>query len=192
MRHIGRIGISLLGLCVAAGCRASTKVVEEPRADFHLTEGNRGYLVGTPPEAGPRKATRQVVEADIEVPSFGGGGTVASAPAPIQVPAAPSQDLPPEWPLDVSVGEPEFSAATSTSAEQYAVRPGDSLWSIAAKPEVFGDGNRWRDLYDANRDLLKQPADLRAGMTLRVPRTGSLGQAIPEPALSAEEQRFVK
>jgi hypothetical protein len=191
MRGLERLVIGLIGVGMLAGCRATTKVVEEPRVDIELAGGgNRGFIVGTPPTTPVSKTTRQVVEADIELPAFGGGGTATQANT--SVPASELNTpapIGPDLPLDVNVGEPELSAAAGS--DQYVVKNGESLWTIAAKPEVFGDGNRWRALFDANRDLLKQPGDLRAGMTLRVPRDGSVG-ALPDPELSAEEQRFVK
>ena len=55
--------------------------------------------------------------------------------------------------------------------DTYVVKKGDSLWSIAAKPEVYGTATKWRRLYDANRDLLKSPERLRPGMTLKIPRS---------------------
>ena len=50
------------------------------------------------------------------------------------------------------------------------VKKGGSLWSIAAKPEVYGKATRGRRLFDANRDVLKSPDRLRPGMTLKIPR----------------------
>lgn len=50
---------------------------------------------------------------------------------------------------------------------EYTVRRGDSLWSIAE--ELFGDGRRWRDLYEANQDRIQDPARIVAGTRLRIP-----------------------
>lgn len=38
------------------------------RVDQHLEEGNRGYLVGTPPPVEERKTTRQLITIDVDVP----------------------------------------------------------------------------------------------------------------------------
>jgi nucleoid-associated protein YgaU len=46
----------------------------------------------------------------------------------------------------------------------YVVREGDSLFKIAEK--VLGDGEGWRSIYDANRELLKSPFHLRRGQVL--------------------------
>ncbi|HTB33240.1 MAG TPA: LysM peptidoglycan-binding domain-containing protein, partial [bacterium] len=54
------------------------------------------------------------------------------------------------------------------------VQPGDTLWSVAARPEVYGDPHLYFLLYDANRGRLARPDALRAGQWLLVPRGVSL------------------
>lgn len=49
----------------------------------------------------------------------------------------------------------------------HVVTNGESLWKIA-KTEL-GDGNRWKEIYDANRDVLDKPESIRKGMRLRIP-----------------------
>ena len=49
----------------------------------------------------------------------------------------------------------------------HVVASGESLWKIA-KSEL-GDGNRWKEIYDANRDVLDKPESIRKGMRLRIP-----------------------
>jgi nucleoid-associated protein YgaU len=58
-------------------------------------------------------------------------------------------------------------AIVPPSVVEYEVRPGDTLRSIAER--VYGDSGRWRDLYEANRDLIPAPNVLRSGIRLRVP-----------------------
>lgn len=48
------------------------------------------------------------------------------------------------------------------------VEKNDTLRKIAAR--VYGDQGRWRDLYEANRNLLQRPEDVRVGQVLVVPR----------------------
>jgi nucleoid-associated protein YgaU len=57
--------------------------------------------------------------------------------------------------------------ATVTEATTYTVAPGDMLSEIAE--EVMGSARRWRDLYDHNRDVIKDPDHIRAGTVLRIP-----------------------
>lgn len=52
-------------------------------------------------------------------------------------------------------------------ADSYVVEPGDSLWSIAG--EQLGDGTRWIELYDANRQVIgDNPNLILPGMELHL------------------------
>ena len=156
-----------LVMLMLSGCRSATRMAEYPRADLELTTGgNRGYLVGAPPaSAGSWKSTRQMVETEVEVPALSKRAG------------------------QVGVGSNETSAADADMAEQsawnasgasqdiigsYTVKSNDTLWSIAADPKVYGDANKWKLLYDANRDVLKSPDRLQAGMTLKIPRAADV------------------
>lgn len=52
----------------------------------------------------------------------------------------------------------------------YTVNDGDLLWSIAKRPDVYGDPLLWPLLYQANRDQIKDPRKIYAGQTLSIPR----------------------
>ena len=49
----------------------------------------------------------------------------------------------------------------------YVVQPGDSLSKIAK--EVYGDGSRWRRIFEANRDRISDPSMIHPGQELRIP-----------------------
>jgi len=52
--------------------------------------------------------------------------------------------------------------------EEYTVKSGDSLSAIAE--DKLGDGNRWREIYDANKDQIGADPDLiQPGMKLKLP-----------------------
>lgn len=59
------------------------------------------------------------------------------------------------------------SRNTSAAPNNYTVQAGDNLTRIAAVQ--LGDGDRWRELYEANADQLASPNALVAGQTLRLP-----------------------
>lgn len=170
MRHVSVVVCGLGSLLWVVGCRAPTRVVirvtEVPRVDLELSGGNRGYLIGTPPEPKRLKTTRQMIETDVEIPSF-----YKPKPPGLKVRlddlAAPETDAAREAAgMDVAAG--------AASYDTYVVQKGDSLWSIAAKPEIYGKATRWRQLLEANRELLKgSPDRLRAGMTIKIPRGDS-------------------
>ena len=153
------LGLGLLVLAVMSGCRTATRVTTFPRVDLEMEgTGNRGYLVGTPPAAGDLKTTREMIETDIEIPSFYKPKRGVSSGGLEEI-------VPPEMGMEEAGGAPAAGPYDS-----YVVQKGDSLWSIAAKPKIYGKATHWRRIFDANRDLLKSPDRLKAGMTLKIPR----------------------
>lgn len=54
----------------------------------------------------------------------------------------------------------------------YTVQSGDSLWAIA--DYFYGDGFRYTDVFEANRDLIEQTNLLNIGQPLRIPITGTI------------------
>ena len=58
-------------------------------------------------------------------------------------------------------------AAASQQSETYVVVAGDSLWKIAKA--AYGKGSMWKVLYEANRDLIKNPNMIYVGQTLVIP-----------------------
>ncbi|MBX2851312.1 MAG: LysM peptidoglycan-binding domain-containing protein [Phycisphaeraceae bacterium] len=59
--------------------------------------------------------------------------------------------------------EREQPAARNT----YTVKEGDSLYRIAQ--QLLGDGERYDEIYKANKDKLSSANDIRVGMTLKLP-----------------------
>ena len=57
--------------------------------------------------------------------------------------------------------------AAPPKVETYTVLKGDSLSKIAKK--VYGDANRWRVIYEANTDIIKNPDLIHPGQTLKIP-----------------------
>ncbi len=55
-------------------------------------------------------------------------------------------------------------------ATDYAVGDGENLWTISAKPEVYGEGLLWPLLYQANRDQIKDPRQIFPGQSLNIRR----------------------
>lgn len=61
--------------------------------------------------------------------------------------------------------------SANTFAASYTVRPGDSLWKIAR--EQLGSGNRWGELYEANRGQIANPRLIYPGQVLTLPGEAS-------------------
>ena len=66
---------------------------------------------------------------------------------------------------------PDFSdvesGASSTAMKIYEVISGDSLSKIAKRE--YGNANEWKRIYEANRDLLKDPDKIYPGQKLKIP-----------------------
>lgn len=156
----------LSAIVLLAGCRTATRIKDVPRVDLELTGGgNRGYLLGTPPESATLKPTRQILETDIEIPSYY-KPKPRSAAAAGQVESSEPGDG--QGAIAVGGSSQEVEAGPM---DTYVVQNGDTLSGIAAKPEIYGKATKWNRLLKANHDLLKgNPKYLRAGMTLKIPR----------------------
>ena len=56
---------------------------------------------------------------------------------------------------------------TIGSGKTYVVANGDSLSKIAKRE--YGDASKWRRIYEANKDLIKDPDLIYPGQELKVP-----------------------
>ncbi|MDX3937126.1 LysM peptidoglycan-binding domain-containing protein [Stenotrophomonas sp. SAM-B] len=72
------------------------------------------------------------------------------------------------------VDQVDFSGVTAsvdTTAEKvggtYTVQKGDSLSKIAK--QELGDGNAWKRIFEANRDVLDDPDKIQPGQILKLP-----------------------
>ena len=64
---------------------------------------------------------------------------------------------------------PAATQPTNTfgSGKTYIVVKGDSLSKIAKRE--YGDANKWRTIYEANNDLIKDPDLIYPGQELKIP-----------------------
>ena len=51
----------------------------------------------------------------------------------------------------------------------YKVKKGDFLIKIAGKKDIYGEGNAWKKIYQANRDKIKNPNLIYPGQELQIP-----------------------
>lgn len=66
-----------------------------------------------------------------------------------------------------SAAASEYTAAT-TYYDTYTVVKGDCLWSIAKK--YYGSGTQYTKIYNANRDIIKNPSLIYPGQVLKIPK----------------------
>ncbi len=69
---------------------------------------------------------------------------------------------------DVQAGSSTRPAEPEPEPEIYTVVSGDSLSKIAQR--LYGNANQWRQIFDANRDQIKNPDLIHPGQKLRIPR----------------------
>jgi nucleoid-associated protein YgaU len=66
---------------------------------------------------------------------------------------------------------PDFSnvksGASSTATRIYVVVSGDSLSKIAKRE--YGDANKWKQIFEANRDIIKDTNLIHPGQKLKLP-----------------------
>lgn len=79
------------------------------------------------------------------------------------------------WDLDTSIRAVEVPALETedTTSKQpasgttYVVTSGDCLWNITY--QFYGAGNRWAEIYEANKDVIQEPNTLHVGQVLVIP-----------------------
>ena len=55
----------------------------------------------------------------------------------------------------------------ASTVRRHTIRPGDTLSKLAQ--QYYNNRAKWRDIYAANRDVMKNETDLKAGMVLKIP-----------------------
>ncbi len=106
-------------------------------------------------------------------PSLRGvGDPLTTMPDVAAAPPATNEEAPETSPPPVpQFPDARYSTAgsndTARDLRTHVIKAGDTLWSISV--EHYGDGHRARAIYEANRDQIKDPANLRSGQELVLP-----------------------
>ena len=87
-------------------------------------------------------------------------------PAPVPRPATATPTRPvPATPTRPGPVQPPGPAAGN---RRHTVGPGDTLFKLAQ--QYYGDRSRWKDIFEANRNVMKSKDDpLKIGTVLRIP-----------------------
>lgn len=101
-----------------------------------------------------------------------------TAPEPVYVEET-SSDVPKVSIVEEDTDQPQVVVSESqtldtleaeTPIEIYIVKKNESLWDIAGRKEIYGNSLKWRDIYEANKDKIRNPDKIREGMRLKIPR----------------------
>ncbi|MFH1812122.1 MAG: LysM domain-containing protein [Pseudomonadota bacterium] len=67
----------------------------------------------------------------------------------------------------------------------YSVKQGDTLWSLAQK--VYGDGNRWRDIAEANPGVVGKDGGVKVGDSIKFPGEVKTDKVAGDPSADAKK-----
>ena len=68
---------------------------------------------------------------------------------------------------EVKADELEVEQPSEAKVEYYVIEKGDTLWAIATK--FLGSGNRYPEIFEANREVIKDPDLIYPGQKIRIP-----------------------
>ncbi|MGA2052585.1 MAG: LysM peptidoglycan-binding domain-containing protein [Opitutales bacterium] len=98
-----------------------------------------------------------------------GGGGHGGGISLQSLPQAPAENVAvaPVSAGNVSEATTSQSSGTKAAARSYTVEAGDTLSSISSK--MYGSKQHWKEILDANAEVLKSPRDLKPGQVLKIP-----------------------
>lgn len=70
-------------------------------------------------------------------------------------------------PAAVAAAAAAAEAAAVPEEQYYVIEKGDTLWAIAKK--FLGEGNRWNELFEANKEVILDPDKIFPGQKIRIP-----------------------
>lgn len=137
--------------------RALVEVAQARRALSQIEEKRPQVEAAVQKREKQLRRERQAKPAPISPPPSA-SAPVGEATKPPPPPVSPA-------PMTHSAAGPEIPAAGT-----YTVKAGDSLWKIAAKPEIYHNPLLWPLIFKANAEVLQKPDRLRVGLKLVIPR----------------------
>ena len=167
-----------------SGCTARAYTHVRQRVDQE-TVGNAGYLYGTPPpqDRSSIRKTRKTYVLEIQkkdkkeeqaLKEVESSSTKITTSSPQGAPKEIPQEIPATEKVSPLQEEPAPSSVTgpspeeSTSLKQYTVEKGDTLQKISKK--FYNTYRKWSKIYDANKDKIKNPNNIKAGTILTIPK----------------------
>jgi nucleoid-associated protein YgaU len=82
-------------------------------------------------------------------------------------PPGPDPAAPAGGPRQLVTGRPTSLVKPAADSRRHTVAEGDTLYGLAER--YYGDGEKFIDIYQANREVLKRPDRLDVGTVLIIP-----------------------
>jgi len=176
-REIFRGGVVMRRLCgflalifaifLLSGCLIRTYTIQKPRTDTQI-QGNRGYIFGSPPEDSLteiKSKTRTVTVLEIEM----GGLRDESELSPPKGSITEQSEIvePPTEETEEILVEEDYSTEEEIEYQEYRIKKGDTLQKISYK--FYGTHKKWPKIFNANRDVLKNPDEIHPGKVIKIP-----------------------
>ena len=162
---------SVASCASSRGFQARAYVDDRPRVDQKMDDGNYGYFSGTPAheDRSGMKTTRKIYVLEFSKEVEGEEDVIAevedtiTSPAPIHKrPRAEHQPL-----VIPDFGDAAVDGHKDPSFIDYEVKKDDTLQKISKK--FYDNYSKWPRIFDANKDMMKDPNRLKPGMVIRVP-----------------------
>ncbi|MFH1359548.1 MAG: LysM peptidoglycan-binding domain-containing protein [Candidatus Omnitrophota bacterium] len=173
--------ICFIFIISVAGCAVRTYSQRKDRVDQDVA-GNAGYLGGTPPaevkDRSGSKDTRKVYV--LEFQSKGSAKEDRKIEQMINETEQGIEDARQDLEAKKHTAErqmrqtepptkkkPASKEKQPTGVQNYTVQKGDTLQKISM--QFFNTNKKWQKIYDANKDVIKDPNRIKPGMVLRIP-----------------------
>ncbi len=169
-------GLALvLAVVFLSGCGARTYSQVKERVDQDVVGGNAGYLQGTGPaqDRSAIKKTRKTYVLEIDTPSA--RKQKKEIDQAYNEAQAIIERAKKDADLSASSSSYQEAASAPVSAQQevsqtqeYTVQEGDTLQKISKK--FYDRYSRWQKIYDANKDKISDPNNIKPGIILTIPQ----------------------
>jgi LysM repeat protein len=100
-------------------------------------------------------------------------GKVASRvelPFTREEPAKVAEATPPVEPAKPAEGEKPADAPPAPTIQKITIQPGNNLWKLSR--QIYGAGSRYTVIFEANKDVIRNPALIYPGQVLTAPTKG--------------------
>jgi nucleoid-associated protein YgaU len=171
---------------------SAAKPKEEEKERTHVVKKNDSLAILAEQYYGSQRYTAFLAKANPQVdPSRLKIGTKLRIPPLSATLAGTTKPAEPGAKADQAKAAPSaLPTATKPAESFYTVKAGDSFYSIARS--IYGNGERWRELHQLNKDICPEPQGLRVGMKLRLASARGEGKATtqesPRPKAKAKSK----